>query len=203
MFLLLWREHNTPLALPTPTGPYAIGRANYTWVNDAVSGPLSPNGTQKETVVAWIWYPAARDAQSRRADSFPKPWQGALARHSGKLLTFLARDPNRVQGHSTIDPAVSPARPSYSVVIMRAGGPAFTTDYTTLAEDLASHRYLSWAWMRHIALRWSCCPTAVSSNAHRLQTWISTMMLARAEWRKNFCRRGMRTFASSWTNWKL
>jgi dienelactone hydrolase len=31
---------------------------------------------------------------------------------------------------------------SYPVVIMRAGGGALTTDYTTLAEDLASHGYI-------------------------------------------------------------
>jgi Platelet-activating factor acetylhydrolase, isoform II len=129
------------VALPTPTGPYAVGRANYIWVNDNVTDALSPRGSEKETVVVWIWYPAVRDAQSRRADYLPKPWQAALARHSGKLLTFLARDSDRVQVHSTLGPAVSAAHPSYPVAIMRAGGAGLTTDYTILAEDLASHGY--------------------------------------------------------------
>ena len=141
VFLLLWHEHNTPLVLPTPTGPFAVGRANYTWVNNAVSDELSPNGSEKETVVVWIWYPAAPDGHSRPADYFPPAWQAALARHSGTLLTFLTRDPNRIQVHSMLDVPVSPGHRSYPIVIMRAGGAAFTTDYTTLAEDLASHGY--------------------------------------------------------------
>lgn len=142
VFLLLWREHNTPVALPTPTGSYAVGRASYLWVNNSVTDALSPNGSEKETVVVWIWYPAEPDAQSRRADYLPEHWQAALAAHSGKLLTFLARDPNRVRVYSTINSPLSPARPSYPVVIMRAGGAALTTDYTSLAEDLASHGYV-------------------------------------------------------------
>ena len=141
VLLLLWHEHSTALALPTPTGPYPVGRVDYTWVNDAVSDALSPNSSEKETVVVWIWYPALPGAQSRRADYFPAAWQAALARHSGKLFSFLTRDLHRVEVHSTLDPAVSPERPSYPVVIMRAGGAAFTTDYTSLAEDLASHGY--------------------------------------------------------------
>jgi pimeloyl-ACP methyl ester carboxylesterase len=47
-----------------------------------------------------------------------------------------------VRAHSTSDPDVSPEQRSYPVVIMRAGGGALTTDFTTLAEDLASHGYI-------------------------------------------------------------
>lgn len=142
VFLLLWHEHSTSLSLPQPTGHFAVGRASYTWVNQAVSEPLSPSGMDKETVVAWIWYPASPDAHSQRADYFPPAWQSALANHSGGLLTFLTRDLNRVQVHSKLNPLVSPEQPSYPVVIMRAGAGAFSTDYTVLAEDLASHGYV-------------------------------------------------------------
>lgn len=47
-----------------------------------------------------------------------------------------------VHGHSSSDSGISLEQRSYPVVIMRAGGGALTTDFTTLAEDLASHGYV-------------------------------------------------------------
>ena len=44
--------------------------------------------------------------------------------------------------HSTRDPAVSPRRRAYPVAIMRAGSSSSVTNYSTLAEDLASHGYV-------------------------------------------------------------
>jgi dienelactone hydrolase len=47
-----------------------------------------------------------------------------------------------VHAHSSSDPGVSLEQHAYPVVVMRAGGGALTTDFTTLAEDLASHGYV-------------------------------------------------------------
>ena len=47
-----------------------------------------------------------------------------------------------VRAHSSSDPDISLEQQSYPVVIMRAGGGALTADFTTLAEDLASHGYV-------------------------------------------------------------
>jgi len=58
------------------------------------------------------------------------------------MTRFLTRDLSLVRTHSTPDPDVSPELRSYPVVIMRAGGGALTADFTTLAEDLASHGYI-------------------------------------------------------------
>jgi predicted dienelactone hydrolase len=58
------------------------------------------------------------------------------------MSQFLTRDLSLVQAHSLADADVSPEQRSYPVVIMRAGGGALTTDFTTLAEDLASHGYI-------------------------------------------------------------
>jgi dienelactone hydrolase len=49
---------------------------------------------------------------------------------------------SRVRAHSILDAEVSPRQGSYPVVLMRAGLAALTTDYTSLAEDLASHGYV-------------------------------------------------------------
>lgn len=140
----LWLEHRTELTLPTPTGPFAVGRATYAWSDNAHPDTRAPfPGTRRE-LLAWIWYPAApRQPAQTMEDYVPAAWRVALARQSGVLLTqFLTRDLSRVRAHSIRDAEVSPQQSSYPVVLMRAGLAAQTTDYTTLAEDLASHGYV-------------------------------------------------------------
>jgi predicted dienelactone hydrolase len=58
------------------------------------------------------------------------------------LTQFLNRDLSRVRTHSIRDAEVSPQRHSYPVILIRAGLAKLTTDYTSLAEDLASHGYV-------------------------------------------------------------
>ncbi len=139
---LLKLDHNRETTLPAPTGPFAVGRTTYVWSDAAQADPMAPPGTKRE-LVAWVWYPAApQTAAQPLADYFPAPWRTALERHSGKLITqFLTRDLSRVRAHSIRDAEISPQLRSYPVVLMRAGLAKLTTDYTSLAEDLASHGY--------------------------------------------------------------
>lgn len=129
--------------MPAPTGHFAVGRTTYTWVNNAKIDELAPSPGEKREVVVWIWYPAASTKSAPSVEYLPAPWRLALAQHSGVLMSqFLTRDLSLVRTHSTSDPDVSPEQRSYPVIIMRAGGGALTTDFTTLAEDLASHGYI-------------------------------------------------------------
>src|SRR6202047_5384780 len=140
---LLWREHKTEITLPAPTGHFAVGRTTYTWVNNDATDELAPSGGAKRAVVAWMWYPSALTTTATPAEYLPAPWRKALAENSGVLMgQLLTRDLALVRTHSTLNPDVSPEQRSYPVVIMRAGGGALTTDFTTLAEDLASHGHV-------------------------------------------------------------
>jgi predicted dienelactone hydrolase len=58
------------------------------------------------------------------------------------VFRFLTRDLSKVHGHSLRDADVSPQQPSYAVVIIRAGASLEVANYSTLAEDLASHGYV-------------------------------------------------------------
>ena len=140
----LWLEHRTETTLPVPTGPFAVGRVTYTWTDSAHSDPLAPVPGTKRELLVWIWYPAAPPRPSQTAAEYlPAPWRDALDRQVSVLFTqFLTRDPSRVRTHSIRDAAVSPQLGTYPVVFMRAGLAALTADYTTLAEDLASHGYV-------------------------------------------------------------
>ena len=141
---LLLLDHSRETTLPAPTGPFAVGRTTYAWSDAAQADPLAPQpGTTRE-LLAWIWYPAAPPRPSQTVDDYlPAPWRTALQRQTGVLLTqFLTRDLSRVRAHSIRDAEVAPQQCSYPVIFMRAGLAALTTDYTTLAEDLASHGYV-------------------------------------------------------------
>ena len=143
LFGLLRLEHKKETTLPTPTGHFAVGRTMFIWVNDAETDELAPSQGAQREVVAWMWYPAASSTSAAPAEYLPAPWRAALAQGSGTLMSqYLTRDLSQVRTHSTADPDVSPELRSYPVVILRAGGGALTTDFTTLAEDLASHGYI-------------------------------------------------------------
>lgn len=136
-------EHRTAITLPQPSGRFAVGRTTYAWINHAEMDELAPSPDTPRELVVWIWYPAATGDSAKPVEYLPAQWRAADAQHSGVLMSkFLTRDLSLVRAHSTLDPDVSPEQRSYPVVILRAGGGAFTTDYTTLAEDLASHGYV-------------------------------------------------------------
>ncbi len=144
LLALLWIDHNRETTLPMPTGPFAVGRTTYVWSDAAHEDPMAPQPGTKRELLAWIWYPAAPQQLSQTVDDYiPAAWRTALDRQRGVLIRqFLTRDLSRVHAHSIRDAEVSPQSRSYPVVFMRAGLAALTIDYTTLAEDLASHGYV-------------------------------------------------------------
>ncbi len=137
-------DHNRETTLPTPTGPFAVSRTTYVWNDPAQADPMAPQTDAKRELLAWVWYPAvSRQPSQMVVDYLPAPWRRAVERNSGRLLTqFLTRDLSRVRTHSIGDAEVSPQYRSYPVILMRAGLAALATNYTTLAEDLASHGYV-------------------------------------------------------------
>ena len=142
LLVSLWLEHRTELTLPTPTGPFAVGRATYVWADDAPDTLAPVPGTKRELLV-WIWYPSAATPSVAIDDYLPAPLRAAVERTSGALISkFLTRDLSKVHAHSLRNPSVSAQQRSYPVVIMRAGASAEVWNYSTLAEDLASHGYV-------------------------------------------------------------
>ncbi len=144
LFVSLWFDHNRETTLPTPSGPFAVGRTTYVWSDPAQAELLAPQPGSKREVFAWIWYPAApRENSQAPADYLPAPWRKAVEHQMGLLLTqFLNRDSSRIRAHSIRDAGLSPRQRSYPVILMRAGLAALTTSYTSLAEDLASRGYV-------------------------------------------------------------
>ncbi len=139
LLAVMWREHRSPLELPTPTGTFGVGRTTFAWTN---SSQIDEVTRSKRQVLVWMWCPAAHSTAGTQAEYLPQAWRVAVRKQQGTLMsTFLKRDPAVVRAHSLSNVPVAAEETSYPVVLMRAGGSALTTDFTTLAEDLASHGY--------------------------------------------------------------
>jgi predicted dienelactone hydrolase len=137
----LWLERRTDLTLPRPTGPFAVGRVIYDWIDNSKVDSLAPvPGTSRELLV-WIWYPSAA-GQSVTTDDYVPAQMRAAAAPLGGPLSLLTRDLSRVHTHSTRNTDLAPQLPSYPVAIMRAGASLEVWNYSSLAEDLASHGYV-------------------------------------------------------------
>jgi dienelactone hydrolase len=136
----LWVERRTEITLPIPSGPFAVGRAIFDWADDAKLDTLAPVPGTKRELLVWIWYPSTA-GQSAAADDYLPAEMRAEAGPAGGLLKLLTRDLSKVHGHSIRNSEVSPQQ-SYPVVIMRAGASLEVWNYSTLAEDLASHGYV-------------------------------------------------------------
>ena len=142
-------EHGMPTTLPPPTGSFAVGRTIQTWRDDATDS-LAPVPGRKRELLVWIWYPSdAGQSPGATADYVPSPMRAAAERARratpmpGVLMTkFLTRDPSKVRTHSIRDAPLSAQQRTYPVVIVRAGASAGVVNYSTLAEDLASHGYV-------------------------------------------------------------
>ena len=140
----LWLEQKTDLTIPTPTGSYPVGRAIYDWTDDATLDMLAPVPGTKRELLVWIWYPSV----GGQADSMMEDYVPAQMRPKGDyasaplIFRLLTRDPSKVHGHSLRDSDVSRKQRSYPVAILRAGASAQSANYSTLAEDLASHGYI-------------------------------------------------------------
>lgn len=139
----LWLDHTMSTPLPIPTGPYKVGRSTFAWTDEARLNPFAPVPNTPQELGIWIWYPAAPMRSSKPSEYLPEYWRRALEQHAGFIMSkLLNRDLARVETHSWIDADVSPDQPSYPVILLRAGGGALSTDYTSLAEDLASYGYV-------------------------------------------------------------
>ena len=141
---LLWLDHKRETTLPTPTGPFVVGRMTQVW-SDAVQADASaPQPGTKRELIAWIWYPTVPQERTETGNDYlPAPWRTAVEHQRGALIThFLTRDLSQVHAHFISDAELSPYQRSYPVILMRPGLAALATDYTTLAEDLASHGYV-------------------------------------------------------------
>ena len=139
----LWLELGTEITLPPPTGPSEVGRAIYDWTDDQALDTLAPVPGTKRELLVWIWYPTTPGESSAVVDDYvPAAVAAAVQRIRTGIFGFLTKDVTKVHAHSLRKARVSTQQQLYPVLILRGGASSEVWNYSTLAEDLASHGYV-------------------------------------------------------------
>jgi dienelactone hydrolase len=139
----IWIEHHAQTILPTPSGQYGVGRAFYEWVDNQTDDPLAPAPGIKRELLVWIWYPAPAGQSQTLDDYLPAPIRSSIERYAiPPIFKLFSRDLSNVRAHGIWNASLSPQQPSFPVVILRAGASSEVWNYSSLAEDLASHGYV-------------------------------------------------------------
>jgi len=73
LLALLLRAHKTEITVLAPTGPFAVERKTYTWVNSAETDELAPSPGAKREVLVWIWYPSGAATSAAAVEYLPPP----------------------------------------------------------------------------------------------------------------------------------
>ena len=119
------------VTLPAVTGPATVGRTALALQDSGRVDPFASDGRTRELNV-WIWYPSA-DAEGDAAPYLPSAWAARL-----NTLGPLSQDLTAVSTHSIADAALD-GQPS--VVVLLPGLGLTIANYSSFAEDLASHGY--------------------------------------------------------------
>ena len=142
LVLSLWlsARRSRPVSLPSPSGPYAVGRMEYTWEDPTRTETLAPDkdsSSQNRKLFIWIWYPALPVGDSSTAPYLPAAWSKAID-EDRSLWKNLYQSASTIQVHAV---EKAPLRGRSPLLIFTAGYGQLPTSYTTLIEDLASHGY--------------------------------------------------------------
>lgn len=130
-------------ALPAPDGPYALGTTVFRWTDDRRDEPHTADTTDRRSVIAQLWYPAARhgDARDRARLPYIDGTHRLPPRVSG-LPAFLLRRHDAIDSHAAASaPLLHRERP-WPVVIFSPGYGAPRAWYTGLATRLASRGFV-------------------------------------------------------------
>lgn len=141
-FLLLLIERNKKVTLPAPTGKFAIGRTTFEWSDTSRLDSLAPEPGFKRELFIWVWYPASKTKTGSTSEYLPNAWREAVGKRQGIFARFLTRKLSKIHTNSIAGAQVLQANNQYPVVLIKSGLGALTTDYTTIAEDLASNGYV-------------------------------------------------------------
>jgi predicted dienelactone hydrolase len=129
--------------LPAPTGSHAVGRTFADIVDE--SRPDRDNASRHREIVVWIWYPAIASSDATPAEWMPGKWAEAFsAPRSDPRDRAAAPIPNvaSVRSHSHTDAPLDSTTNRYPVLLFAPGLGTTPLDYSTLAEDVASHGYI-------------------------------------------------------------
>jgi dienelactone hydrolase len=139
---VLQARADPPPVLPAPTGRHAVGRVAQDWVDGGrVEAPVAEPGVNR-TLRTVVWYPALSGARSDApAEQLPDSWKPA-GRPRGDPWLQRVGHLTVVRVHALPGAPMAASPPTHPVLIMQPAVGRLVIEYTTLAEELASHGYV-------------------------------------------------------------
>ncbi|GMW01548.1 MAG: carboxylic ester hydrolase [Candidatus Hydrogenedentota bacterium] len=129
---LLYSRH-----LPVATGPYAVGRADYYWVDESRAEILTAEPDDNRPLIVQIWYPSDDVTGCAAAPYFPH-----LRELSGSFHAYEVLGIAPMKTHSYLDAPVSVKESEFPVLLFSPGANSFIGLYTSILEELVSHGYV-------------------------------------------------------------
>lgn len=120
--------------LPAPTGPFSIGTKIYNWVDRSRRELASKNPADSRQLIVQVWYPT----EDRSGPASPYVPMLSSYRHIWEDSDVDVA--SRTLTHSRLD-AKPMSSVQFPVVLLSHGWQGTRSEYTSFAEDLASHGY--------------------------------------------------------------
>lgn len=126
--------NKTTIELPAPTGPFAIGTKIYNWSDISRHEKASKNPADFRQLVVQVWYPTRDRSKALgpyvpKIDSYRNIWDDSEIDIASRTLT-----------HSQLN-ATAISKGRFPIVLLSHGWEGTRSEYTSVAEDLASHGF--------------------------------------------------------------
>lgn len=128
---------DVPIDLPTPTGPYSVGRESFHWIDLSRTQDGTADKNDRRELMVHVWYPAKRSSKTSVAPYIPN-LELVKAELDSSQFTIL----RSVRTHSLVNAKLSVTRSRYPIIILSHGNQMNGFLYTAIIEDLASHGYV-------------------------------------------------------------
>ncbi|HXT23827.1 MAG TPA: alpha/beta fold hydrolase [Candidatus Eisenbacteria bacterium] len=122
------------IELLRPTGPFPIGTMIYEWVDSSRPEQATKKSGEFRQLVVQVWYPVATSEKPTapyvaKLEAYRHVWEPKDVEVASRVLThaYLGENP-LISGH-------------FPVVLFSHGWQGTRTEYTSIAEDLASHGF--------------------------------------------------------------
>ena len=122
------------IELLTPSGPFSIGTRIYEWVDSSRPERATNKSAAFRELIVQVWYPVKNARRSMapyvpRLEAYRQVWEPKDVEVAGRVLTHAHLDEKPLSGQH------------FPVVLFSHGWQGTRTEYTSIAEDLASHGF--------------------------------------------------------------
>lgn len=122
------------IELPAPTGPFSIGTKIYDWVDDSRPERAANKAGEFRQLIVQVWYPVNRSAKPTtpyvpKLEAYRGIWEPTDLEVASRVLTHAHLDEKPLTGRQ------------FPLVLFSHGWQGTRTEYTSIAEDLASHGF--------------------------------------------------------------